>query len=156
MVQSRSHPIEAPAVRYTLQFVFARVPEHEAAPRNQVLHGLGHADLAGAGGGCNPSADRDSHTSYLAVDHPAFARVQPRTDLEADVADPFDDLERAADPTCRAVERREEAVARRIDLVSLPACERAPDDRMMFLDEVLPPSVADRRHPFGRADDVGE
>jgi hypothetical protein len=59
----------------------------------------------------------------------------------------------AADRACRAVERRHEAVARRVDLDAAEPLELVAHLRVMALEELAPAAVAERGPPR-RADNV--
>ena len=59
MSTSSHHPVEVPAVGDTLELMLACILEGESASRDQILHGLGHGDLAGASQGADSSADVD-------------------------------------------------------------------------------------------------
>ena len=58
----------------------------------------------------------------------ALAGVQPGAHLDAERMHRVADRHRAADRPLRAIEHREEAVARRVDLAASKACELRPDD----------------------------
>ena len=82
--------------------------------------------------------------------------VQSGPDLEPERRHRLRDCAGAANPRCRPVERREEPVARRVDLAAAEALELTSDDRVVTLDEVAPTLVADARGGLRGLDDVGE
>ena len=148
--------IEVPVIRHALERMFTGVVKHETTPRHEVLHRLGNANFGIPAGRGDPGADRNGDTADLPVDHPTVTRVQPRPHRHTEIADAFHDLERAADPARRAVERRVEPVTGRINFDPLPAAQRVADDRVMPLGEFLPPSIAQIRHAFRGSHDVCE
>jgi hypothetical protein len=77
--------------------VLTTILERQARARDQVLHGPGDEDLRRFGVRCDAGADRDRETGALAVDHLAFAGVHAHTDLDVELADALDHLERARD-----------------------------------------------------------
>jgi hypothetical protein len=60
------------------------------------------------------------------------------------------------DRACRSIERRVETVTRRVVLDTAPALERAANEDVMALQELLPIPVTELRLPFGRPNDVRE
>src|SRR5215475_2692832 len=104
---SRLGDVEPPPVRHALQLLLSSIGEGEAAPGNQVLHGLRDDDLARACGTQKTRADRHRQTAGLPVDHLAFADVDAGPRLEAELADALRDLVGAADRTRRSGEARE-------------------------------------------------
>ena len=56
----------------------------------------------------------------------------------------------------QAVERRQEAVARGLDLATAKAFDRCANGGMMAKQPIAPRTVAEGRELFGRTDDVGE
>ena len=98
----------------------------------------------------------DGDAGDLAVDELALARVEPRADVEAEVAHSLDDRLGAADGACRPVEGRQEAVAHGVHLLAARPRELRPDERVVLLEQLTPGPVADFGHVCRRADDVGE
>ena len=68
-------------------------------------------------------------------------------DLQTELSDSFGDRACAADRACRAVERGEEPVARRVELSPPETAELPPNERMVGFDNLAPTRVAelDRR-----------
>ena len=69
--------------------------------------------------------------------------VHARADLDTQLVDPLSDLQGAADGPGGSVERGVGAVAGRVVLDAMPRPKALAHDRMMTLDEVLPPVVAE-------------
>src|SRR5204862_92143 len=79
------------------------------------------------------------------VDQFCLARVKSGSDREPAGAHRLGDRGRAADAAGGAVERRDEAVADGVDLVSAEALELTPDQRVVALEQVAPLAVAEPR-----------
>ena len=94
--------------------MLAGVLESETGAGDEVLDRLGNPDLRRARRRSDSCADRNRDPGALSVDDLAFPGVHARTDLDPKLADPLSDVERAPDRASGAVERRVEAVARRI------------------------------------------
>ena len=86
----------------------------------------------------------------------ALAGVQPGAHLDAERLHRVADRHRAADRPLRAVEHREEAVARRVHLAAPKASELRPDDGVVRIKQRMPVTVAHLRGPARRVHDVGE
>src|SRR5204863_2275452 len=85
-----------------------------------------------------------------------LTRVQAGPDLDAEVGYGIADRTCATDGPRRAVEGGEEAVPSRVDLQAAEPLEEPPDVRVMVLQQVTPPAVAELSGPVRGADDVGE
>ena len=86
----------------------------------------------------------------------ALAGVQPGAHLDAERLHRVANRHRAADRSLRAVEHRQEAVARRVHLAAPKAGELRPDDGVVRIEQRMPVTVADLRRPTRRVHDVGE
>ena len=82
--------------------------------------------------------------------------MDPRPDLDAEALDVADDLLGAPDGLGRLVERGEEPVAGGVDLPPAVLLETATDERVVGVDDLVPPLVADLGGALGRAHDVRE
>src|SRR5205085_7386766 len=86
----------------------------------------------------------------------ALTGVHARADGQAEVAERPPDRVRAGDRTGWAVEAREDAVARGVDLPASEPGDLRPDGGVVARDQLAPRAVAELRRALGRADDVGE
>jgi hypothetical protein len=91
----------------------AAIAEVDPRTGDEILDGSRDDHLTRPGLRGDTCADVDRDPSDLAVDLLAFARVEPRPDLEAEVLHRVDDRAGTADRARRPVERGEEAVADR-------------------------------------------
>ena len=82
--------------------------------------------------------------------------MNPRPDLDAELAHTSDDLVHASDRSCRSVEGGVEAVPCGVVLDAVPARERIANHRMMREHQLLPTSVTDLGLLLRGADDVRE
>src|SRR6476620_9884966 len=73
----------------------------------------------------------------------ALAGVQPGAHLEAERLHRVADRHVATDRSLRAVEHRQEAVARRVHLAAAKSCELRPDDSVVCVKQGVPVTVAD-------------
>ena len=71
----------------------------------------------------------DGDAGHLAPHELALSGVQPRADLQPDLANGVADRAGAANPSCRPIERSEEPVAGRVRLVTSEALELATEYR---------------------------
>src|SRR5688572_22151486 len=92
----------------------------------------------------------------LSVEELALPDVDSRPDLEAELVHGAADRCGALHRTRRAVERAQEAVARRIDLLAAEALDLAPHDIVVAQQAIPPRLVADLREQVRGAHDVRE
>src|SRR6185503_6819249 len=104
--------------RHALEGLGASVLESKAGPRDKVLDGAGHQDLAGPGGRGDPRADVNREPGNLVTMQLDLARVEACAHVESERPDSLGHRAGASDGARRPVERREEAVAGRIDLAA--------------------------------------
>jgi hypothetical protein len=121
---------------------------HELAGRRR------HDQLARLGLSHYPRGDGHGDAAYLLADLLDLADVDAGANLNAQLANRLDDLERSGDRLGRRVEDDEEAVARGVQLTATVALERAPHGRVMQVDQLAPRLVAQLRRVLGRTDDV--
>ena len=76
------------------------------------------------------------------------------TNLDAELADLLDDLERAADGRSRCVEDGKEPVTCGVHLASAVTAQRSANARVVELDQLAPAAVSKLRGVVGRPDDV--
>jgi len=86
----------------------------------------------------------------------ALAGVQPGAHLEAERLHRVADRHGATDRSLRAVEHREETVARRAHLAASKPSELGSDDDVVRIKQGMPVTVAHLRGAPGRVHDVGE
>ena len=98
------------------QLVLSAVHKHDARPGNQVGDRARHQHLGCRSQGGDARPDVDGQTPQVAIGQLNLARVHTSTDLDPERCDHISDRAGTADRPSRAVERREEAVARRGDL----------------------------------------
>src|ERR1700722_13687675 len=94
-------------------------------------------------------------TDIVAADL-AFAGVQTGAHLDAEDLHRIPDCHRAADRSLRAVEHREETIARRVHFAAPETCEQRPYDGVVRVEQGTPGTVADLGGPPCRVHDVGE
>lgn len=121
------HQVEPPLTRNAFQLDDTAIAETEFGTRDQVLDRARDQHFAWLGGGSDSGADMDRDPANFAIDHLAFASVEPGADVESQVLDGSRDCGRAADRSRRAVEACKEAIAGRVDLATTEPRELAPD-----------------------------
>src|SRR5919198_3481431 len=134
--------IEPPLARNALQLVDAALLERDSRARDEVLHRAGDEDLSRPRFGRHARPDVDCDPAGLVAVELALARMDPGAHLEAELADGTPHRAGTADRARGAVEAREDAVARGVDLLSSEACDLASDDDVVTLEEVAPREVA--------------
>src|SRR5215471_12461296 len=85
-----------------------------------------------------------------------LARVQPRSNLDPELAHGITDAERAAHRPRWSVERRQESITGSIDLTATEARKFHPNQSVMRLEQIVPRSIAKSGGQLCRADDVRE
>src|SRR5262249_26311529 len=149
--------IHAPGAFDALQLVLPTVLERQPGPRDEVVRRRAHEHLAGIGDGHHSRADVHGYAAGLLSDRALdLPRVDARPHLEPQLAEHVPNRDTAADRPCRPVEQREEAVARRVDLLAAETHQLTPDRRMMSLEERAPGRVAELTGLDRRPDEVGE
>src|ERR1700731_4483647 len=106
------HRQELPGAGHTAQLDAAAVLEAGARADDQVTHGAGDKDFAGAGLAADPRRDVYRDSPDVGVQQFALAGVDARADLDAECLGVSVQRLGAADGLRRAVERGEVAVAR--------------------------------------------
>jgi hypothetical protein len=86
----------------------------------------------------------------------ALAGVQPGAHLNAERLHRVTDRHRAADRSLRAVEHRQEAVARCVHLAAPKPSQLRLNDGVVRVEQGMPVTVAHLRRPARRVHDVGE
>jgi hypothetical protein len=147
---------QTPHARDAAELVQAAILEDNVPSFEEVAHSPRHQNLARPRSRGNPSTDVDREAADPATYELALAGVQPRTHLEPQLAHAFNELLCASDPSRRRIERREEAVASRVDLTAAGHGERSPEECMMPIDEIAPSAITEAREVRRRSDDVGE
>ena len=136
------HSEQPPLPRDALQLVHPVIGKDDPGAGDEVLHRARHDHLARAGQRRHARAGVDGDARDLAVHALAFAGVQPGAHLDAELAHRLDDRARAGDRPRGAVEAREEAVARGVDLDAAEAREPLTDEGVVPLEELAPRPVA--------------
>src|SRR6266849_3772916 len=134
---------EPPFTGHTLERVGAAILEAQSGARDEILHGAGHQDVIGSGGGGDSRADVHGQAPDLRSDDLALAGMHADADGEAERTDRVADRARAADGARGSVEHREESVARRVDFASAESCELAPDRTVVTIEKIAPPPVTE-------------
>src|SRR5437870_6380343 len=115
---------QRPATGHSLELVQAAVRERERAAHDGSVHGARHEHLAGTCERVHARGDVHGHAPHVLADQLALAGVHADAHLDPQLARGGRDRERAAQGARgRPVERRQKAVADRLDLV--PAEARA-------------------------------
>ena len=102
------------------ELVRTAVYERERSTRHELLDRARDEHLVGLGLGGDTRGGVNSDTNELSVRLFAFARVKAGPHFDPQLANGIADAASTADPTCRPVEGRKEAVAGGVDL---PAAE---------------------------------
>src|SRR5215813_10461712 len=130
--------------------------ERQAGARDEISHGIGDERLARTRQSSHARADVNGDPTELLSNDLAFASMAPGTYFDAERADARRDRLSAANGSGRAIERRKEAVARRIDLASTKAHELSASQVVVAVEQLVPAMVAKVSSVVGGSHDVGE
>ena len=127
----------------TLERVIAAILERDTRARDEVLDRARRQHLTGAGDSGDPRADVHGDARVVIAAHFALARVHTRTHVDSERARAVDNRRAQRTAQRRAVEHREETVARGADLATAKARQLpfAPSRR----DDRATPATRDRR-----------
>src|SRR5262249_33586929 len=134
----------------------AAILEAEARPDHEVLDGARREDFAGTRRGRDARADVDGDAADVLAHAHALAGVQAGAHLEPERADRVSNAEAASNAARRAVEERQEAVARGRDLASAEMRDLTPHQRVVSYKQIAPRDVPQAGCLLGRRHDVGE
>ena len=112
---SAARAVEVPFIWNSLEAVSPPVLEAESRSRDQVLDGPRHEHLARVDHRNDTGSDVDGDPADCPVEELALAGVNPRPDLDPEIADTLHDRERAPDRASGPVERGKEPIACRVD-----------------------------------------
>ena len=147
---------QLPGAGHATQLDAAAVLEAGARADDQVTHGAGDEDVAGAGLAEDPRRDVYGDAPDVVVEQFAFAGVDAGADLDAQCLGVGAQGLGAADGLRRAVERGEVAVAGALDHRAAESLREVGGDLTEAVEHRAPPLVARRRGVLRRGDDVGE
>src|SRR5680860_392325 len=147
---------ESPAAGHALELVLTTVVELEARARDQVLDRARHDDLRRLRDRGHPLTNVDRHAADVVPADLDLAGVQADPDLQAQARSRVADGTAAADRARRPVEGGQKAIPHRLHFAALERLQLVADGRVVSIEEVLPPTIAEGRRSFGGADDVGE
>src|SRR5262249_35623017 len=130
--------VDPPLARDALELVDATILEGEAGAGDEILNRLRDEHLArpGEGGDSRPGVDGDA--ADLRAVQLALARVDPRSNLHAELPKRVAGRDRTAHGPSGAVEGREKAVAGAVHLAAAEALELAPHGRVVGAEQVAP------------------
>src|SRR5829696_4527435 len=134
----------------------ASISEPQSRSRDEILHGPRRQHLARSGQRRDPSGRVDGDTANIVPDAFDLSGVDPGADLETQTPDSFGDGHGTPDRASRPVEGGEEAVPRRVDLLSAEVNEFGPHSLVMVFEYLPPFPVAQGSSPIGRSDNVRE
>ena len=125
-----------------LQPVDAVLGERDARSGHDLPDRRGDEHLAGSTHRHHAGRRVHHESAGLATGRLELAEAHAGTDLDPELAHGLGGRDRAADRVCRALERGEEPVARRVDLPPAEPAELSPDDAVMPGGELDPARVA--------------
>ena len=139
-----------------LELVHTMLGERDPRSEHEVTERGGHEDFAGPRHGHHPRRRVHDEAPGLPADRLELPEADARPDLDPELSNGLGRCDRGPDRIRRSLERDEEPVARRVDLVPAEAAHRAPHDPMVPLDEFAPAGIPHLRRDRRRAHDVGE
>ena len=156
MAGSIGHGEQVPISRDALQLMHASILETDPRAGDEILDSSRDEHLAAVRVPRHAGADVDGDAADLSVHQLALPCVEPRPNLDSEVADCPVDCRCAADAARRPVEGCEEPVAGRIELMSTMACQLRSHERVMRFEQRTPSRIAKLGEVRCRVHDVGE
>jgi hypothetical protein len=137
------HSVEMPSVRDAPQLVLAGILERESGAGDKILDGARDENLGRLSARRHTGTDVDRDAPDVVPVELDLAGVKPDAHVDTEIAHRARDGERAPDGPRRPVERRQEPVAKRLDLAPpVPGQRRA--HKPVVVCKVLPPgSIAE-------------
>jgi hypothetical protein len=148
--------VEPPVAGNAPQPVRANVREPNASARHQIFDRTRDEDLAGRCLRHDPGPDVHRDSADVLAHQFALAGVEARPDLNTQFGNLVPHPGCASDGSGWTVECGKEAVPDRLDLPPAKLDERLADQRVVMLQQIPPPVVAEPAGSLGRANDVGE
>ena len=122
--------------------MFASFREGDVGSSDEVLDRPRDEDLSGSGDRSNTGCDMNGQPTEVISSHFALSGMKPGPDLDAKHFDCFDNGASAPYCTGGSVERREEAVPRRLDLAAAEVSQLLPHQTIMAVKDAVPTLVA--------------
>src|SRR5205807_3446091 len=128
---------------HAFELVGAAVGELDPRADDEIAHRARHEHLAGCRPRAYARADVHGHAANVGVDQLTLTGVHAGAHTDAERADVLADRARAADRAGGTVERRQEAVAKRLDLVPAERCQLATHELIVAVEQRMPTVAAE-------------
>src|SRR5882672_11402612 len=145
-----------PLAGHALERVDPAIVESKARPGHQILDRAGDEYFTALGERGHARADVHRDASQLVPHDLALASVHAGANLDAEASYALGDRTARPHRARGTVERRQKAVARRVDLAATEAPQFRANRRVVRLNQIAPATVADLRGASRGVDDVGE
>ena len=136
--------------------VFSSIVEGEAPTRCELSERRRDEDLGWTCDRHHAGTDMNADTSHRGPDALYLADVKPNPDIDPQLLNRPDQLEGAAKSIGSRLERCEEPVASRVDLLAFVRFERSPDEVVVATYEFSPSTIVEFACHLRRANDVRE
>src|ERR1700730_11600820 len=146
--------VDAPAVGYALEFVFAAVDERKARARDEVAHGARDEHLAGTSQGGDTRADVRGDTTDIVATQFDLTGMQSDAYLESEFGCGACDRKPTRHGPGRAIETRERAVACGFHQDAPMTVDLSSDESVVAIEQLFPLGVAECGGSRGRVDNV--
>src|ERR1700722_2116423 len=146
---------QSPLACHTLEAVLAASGKTQARPGDQIDDDARDQHLARRSRSRHTRGDVDRDAADVVVAQLDLARVYACPHLEAQAPQHVADRHGTPDRAGRSIEPGEEAVACRVDLTAVEACELAPDLGVVPAEQLLPSLVAKLDRALRGVDGVG-
>src|SRR5439155_674870 len=150
------HCEQAPSARDALQRMGSTVHEFDPGADHQVPHRARDYDLTGPGNRRHPRPDVHGDASYPVPHELDLPGVDAGPDFQAQWPEGIDDVLGAPNCSGGAIEAGQEPVARSVDLPAAEPLQRAMNDGVVTLQQLLPGPITERADLGRRTHDVGE
>lgn len=147
---------EHPLGWHTLQLPLSTIHEVDVGAQDKIFDGSGDQNLSRSGERAHPSSDVYREASEVLAPNLALASVQTYSQLESGPRWRVDDRLTTSDRPRRAVERRDESVACRVQLAPVKAALLVAHGPVALIESLMPSFVAEVGGALRRPDDVSE
>jgi hypothetical protein len=143
-------------IRDAFQHVYAAIAEFNGRSCGKIFYGTRDKNFAWLRRRSHASGNVNGNPADIAIAQLDFSRVHACANLNPQFRNAITNTARASNRTSRPVECGDECVTNGLNLAAAKPSQLFTHQSMMRIEKVAPPTVAELRRPFSRADDVGK